>query len=263
MASQTFWIFTNYTYSTWCLVLNQRPCHTFLLLQRTFSKTWGLFGFLTSSSISRLYLTDGSQNWCLGQFYVLPYTRQSRETMTSASACHIILTLIQPVGSGWPQRGLNLGPPHQELPALPTELTLPSLKYRINRLSSMNGFAWRTRYLRTTEKPRSIREKLKEIKSSIPLVSYCFPVLSFPLLLNLEFHRLHSCSLPMQWAHHPPHHFQWQTSLVVFCSWQASPLHTLEVIHFSVLTVNCSSESLLVQPCGVLFKVLNLVIDSY
>ena len=42
--------------------------------------------------------------------------------MTSISAGHIILTPTQPVGSGWPQRGLNPGPPHQELRALPTEI---------------------------------------------------------------------------------------------------------------------------------------------
>ena len=42
--------------------------------------------------------------------------------MTSVSACHIILTPTQPVGSGRPQRGSNPGPPHQESRALPTEL---------------------------------------------------------------------------------------------------------------------------------------------
>ena len=42
--------------------------------------------------------------------------------MTSVSAGHIILTPTQPVGSGRPQRGSTLGPPHQESHALPTEL---------------------------------------------------------------------------------------------------------------------------------------------
>ena len=42
--------------------------------------------------------------------------------MTSISAGHIILTLTQPVGSGRPLRGSKPGPPHQESPALPTEL---------------------------------------------------------------------------------------------------------------------------------------------
>ena len=44
--------------------------------------------------------------------------------MTSVSAGHIILTPIQPVGSGRPQRGSNPGPPHQSR-ALPTELLRP------------------------------------------------------------------------------------------------------------------------------------------
>ena len=48
--------------------------------------------------------------------------RQSWETMTSISAGQIILTPIQPVGSGRPQRGSNLGPPDQESRAPPTEL---------------------------------------------------------------------------------------------------------------------------------------------
>ena len=38
--------------------------------------------------------------------------------MTSIIAGHIILTLTQPVGSGRPQQGSNLGPPHQESCAL-------------------------------------------------------------------------------------------------------------------------------------------------
>ena len=47
--------------------------------------------------------------------------------MTSVSAGHIILTPTQPVGSGWPQRESNPGPPHQESHALPTELPRPHL----------------------------------------------------------------------------------------------------------------------------------------
>ena len=53
--------------------------------------------------------------------------RQSWETMTSVSAGHIIMTPTPPVGSGWPQRESNPGPPHQELRALPTELRRPLL----------------------------------------------------------------------------------------------------------------------------------------
>ena len=45
--------------------------------------------------------------------------------MTSVPAGHIILTPTQPVGSGWPQRESNSGPPHQEPHALPTELPPP------------------------------------------------------------------------------------------------------------------------------------------
>ena len=51
--------------------------------------------------------------------------RQSWETMTYVSAGHIILTPTQPVRSGRPQRQSNLGPPHQESRALPTELPRP------------------------------------------------------------------------------------------------------------------------------------------
>ena len=43
-------------------------------------------------------------------------------SMTSVSAGRIILTPAQPVGSGWPQRESNPGPPHQESRALTTEL---------------------------------------------------------------------------------------------------------------------------------------------
>ena len=42
--------------------------------------------------------------------------------MTSVLAGHIILKPTQPVGSGRPQRESNLGPPQEELRALPTEL---------------------------------------------------------------------------------------------------------------------------------------------
>ena len=45
--------------------------------------------------------------------------------MTSVSAGHIILTPTQPVGSGWTQRESDPGLPHQESPALPTELPPP------------------------------------------------------------------------------------------------------------------------------------------
>ena len=46
--------------------------------------------------------------------------------MTSVSAGHIILTPTQLVGSGRLQRESNLGLPHQESRALPTELPRPA-----------------------------------------------------------------------------------------------------------------------------------------
>ena len=72
-----------------------------------------LFGFLTSSSTTRLYRGRAPRQ-SVRQFYVLPHMRQSWETMTSVSAGHIILTSTQPVGSGRPQCEWNPGPPHQE-----------------------------------------------------------------------------------------------------------------------------------------------------
>ena len=83
-----------------------------------------LFGFLTSSSTTRLY-SGRAPRQSFWQFYVLPHTRQSWETMTSVSAGHVILTPTQPVGSGQPQQESNPGPPHQESRALPTELPPP------------------------------------------------------------------------------------------------------------------------------------------
>ena len=59
------------------------------------------FGFLTSSSTTRLY--------------------RGQERLTiflTISAGHIIQTPTQPVGSGRPQRESNPGPPHQESRAL-------------------------------------------------------------------------------------------------------------------------------------------------
>ena len=82
-----------------------------------------LVGFFTSSSITGLYrervptLTSDNFTCC--------HTQVSGETMTSVLAGHIILTQTQPVGSGRPQRGSNLGPPDQESRALPTELPRP------------------------------------------------------------------------------------------------------------------------------------------
>ena len=54
-----------------------------------------LFGFLTSSSTTRLYRGRAPRQ-SVWQFYVLPHMRQSWETI-SVSAGHIILTPTQPV----------------------------------------------------------------------------------------------------------------------------------------------------------------------
>ena len=101
------------------------------------------FGFLTSSSTTRLYHGRAPR-----QFYVLPHMRQSWETMTSVSAGHIILTPTQPIGSGRPLRESNPGPPHQESRALPTELPPPP---PLNNISSnkkrqvyVTAQSWRT-----------------------------------------------------------------------------------------------------------------------
>ena len=60
---------------------------------------FGLFGFFTSSSTTRLYRGRAPRQ-SVWQFYVLPHMRQSWETMTSVSAGHIILTPTRPVGAG-------------------------------------------------------------------------------------------------------------------------------------------------------------------
>ena len=100
---------------------------SWLLYKEEKEKEDCLFGFLTSSSTTRLYRGRAPRQ-SVWQFYVLPHMRQSWETMTSVSVCHIILTPTQPVGRGRPQRESNPGPPHQELRALPTELLCPPEK---------------------------------------------------------------------------------------------------------------------------------------
>ena len=90
-----------------------------------------LFGFLTSSSTTRLYRGRAPRQSVL-QFYELPHMRQSWETMTSFSVGHIILTPTQPVRSGRPQRESNPEPPHQESRALPTKLRPPPPPYQMH-----------------------------------------------------------------------------------------------------------------------------------
>ena len=97
-----------------------RPWSLHTLNNRSFCS----FGFLTSSSTTRLYRGRAPRQ-SVWQFYALPYMRQSWETMTSVSAGHIILTPTQPVRIGRPQREWNPVPPHEELRALPTELPRP------------------------------------------------------------------------------------------------------------------------------------------
>ena len=83
-----------------------------------------LFGFLRSSSTTRLYRGRAPRQ-SIWQFYVLPHMRQSWETMTSVLAGHIILIPTQPVGSGRPQQESKPRPLHQESHTLPTELPRP------------------------------------------------------------------------------------------------------------------------------------------
>ena len=98
-----------------------------------------LFGFLTSSSTTRLYRGRAPRQ-SVWQFYVLPHMRQSWETMSSISAGHIILTPTQPVGSGRPQRGSNPGPPDQESRAVPTELPRTPIKLAPNDRNILSNF---------------------------------------------------------------------------------------------------------------------------
>ena len=106
--------------------------------QRQDAPTQFLFGFLTSSSTTRLYCGRAPRE-SVWQFYVLPHMRQSSETTTYVSAGHIILTPTQPVGSGRPQRESNPGPHHQESCALPTKLPRPPLQLKWNPVFVIRG----------------------------------------------------------------------------------------------------------------------------
>ena len=132
-----------------------------------------LVGFLTFSTTTRLYRrrTPRQSVW---QFYVLPHTRQSGETLTSVSAGHIILIPTQPVGSGRPQRESNPGPPHQESRALPTELPRPQfmwcqhLKWWWSKVKGQKekkrrgGRRWRRRGRRSRSRRRRTRTRRKK-----------------------------------------------------------------------------------------------------
>ena len=72
-----------------------------------------LVGFLMSSPATRLY--SGRVQRPASDNFTCCHTRdRSRQTMTSLSASHIIMTPTQPVGSGWPHlclRALCHAPP--------------------------------------------------------------------------------------------------------------------------------------------------------
>ena len=100
-----------------------------------------LIGFLKSSSTTKLYRGRAPRQ-SVWQFYVLQYTRQSGETITSASVGHIILTPTQPVGNGRLQRESNPRPPHQESRALPTELPRPPKKVGSEQVPKLSQKEW-------------------------------------------------------------------------------------------------------------------------
>ena len=86
-----------------------------------------MFGFLTPSSTTRLYRGRAQKTERLTILRAATHETEL-ETMTSVSAGLIILTSTQSVGSRWPQRESNPGPPHQKSRALPTELPRPQKK---------------------------------------------------------------------------------------------------------------------------------------
>ena len=115
-----------------------------------------LVGFLMYSSTTRLYRGQASrQSVC--QFYMLPHTRQSGETMTSVSAGHIILTLTQQVGGERPQRGSNPEPPHQE--RIDIDVFVTRELYQTNKLSEGNS-----------SETERMPEKIESLKSEKNLV---------------------------------------------------------------------------------------------
>ena len=117
---------------------NGRPLQKCKILKEFFESTGlrfvCLFGFLTSSSTTRLYRGRAPRQ-SVWQFYVLPHEAGVGDHDFCLSRSHYTDT-DQPVGSGRPQRESNPGlasswylskpgPPHQESRALPTELTPP------------------------------------------------------------------------------------------------------------------------------------------
>ena len=80
--------------------------------------------------------------------------------MTSVSAGHILLTVIQPVGSGRPQRESNPGPPHQESRALQTE---KEIAIERERESKRERERERKRDKERERKRKNEREKEREL----------------------------------------------------------------------------------------------------
>ena len=100
---------------------------------------WFLNVLISNEAISRT--GPETDAW---QFYLLPHTRHSWETMTSFSAGHIRLTPTQPVGSGWSQRGSNPRPPHRESRALPAtyeNFIAPQFSKRLHKDGAVFGSA--------------------------------------------------------------------------------------------------------------------------
>ena len=66
-----------------------------------------LFVWFLSILVSNQAISQTGPKTDDSRFYVLSHTRHSPENMTSVSAGHIILTLTQPIGSGWSEQGSN------------------------------------------------------------------------------------------------------------------------------------------------------------
>ena len=97
-----------------------------------------LFGFLTSSSTTRLYRGRAPRQ---ERLTILRAATHETELGDHVSAGHIIQTPTQPVGSGRPQRESNPGPPHQESRALPQS-------YRAPLAQELSTGKWRKLWLR-------------------------------------------------------------------------------------------------------------------
>ena len=77
------------------------------------------------------YIEDGSQEWRLTILRAATHETERGDHGFCLSRSHYTDT-DPPVGSGRPELGSKLGPPHQESRALPTELSPPPLRQKIN-----------------------------------------------------------------------------------------------------------------------------------